>query len=95
MLGGGPALQRQGVGGEPGGADDGDPGQRGQDLPVGAREQLDELVLERGAVLRQAQPPLDVAAEPLGTQLGVGRRRQQPLPALDPEARVGLAEAAG
>jgi hypothetical protein len=72
---------------ERGRADDGDAVSRRRDLPVGAREQVDELVGQCGDVAAQAQPALDVAAEPIGPQLGIRGRRQQALPALGPKAR--------
>jgi len=92
MLGGRPALDRERVGGERDGADGGHSVKRGEDLPVGAGEQLDKFVLERGDVLAQGEPALDVTSKPMGTQLGVGGRRQQVLPAPDPELCVGLGQ---
>jgi hypothetical protein len=95
VLGAGPALDRQGMGGERRGADHRDAGQRRQYLAVGAGEQALELVFERADVRAQRVPALDIAAEALGAELGIPGRRQQPPPARDPEAGIGLGQAPG
>jgi hypothetical protein len=77
------------------GADDGDAGQRGQDLAGGVGEQVGELALEHDDVGGQAKPSIDIAAQAPGAKLGIRRRRQELLPALDPEAGVRVAERPG
>ena len=86
VLGRREALDRQRVGGERGGADGRDAGQRGQDLAGAVGQQLLDLVVDERDVLAQASKAREVAAEPL--RRAARRRRggaRQSLPARGPE----------
>ena len=64
-------------------------------VELSAGEQSLELVFECADVRAQRVPALDITAEALGSQLGIPGRRQQPPPARDPEASIGLGQAPG
>jgi hypothetical protein len=61
LLGRGPALDRQRVGRERGGADDGDPGQRREDLAGGLGQQRTELGIGERDVVAQVLPAAEIA----------------------------------
>ncbi|HEY7042089.1 MAG TPA: hypothetical protein VH419_00315, partial [Nocardioidaceae bacterium] len=64
-------------------------GQRGQDLPVGGREQVGDVVLERADVLEQDAVASKVPGQSRCSLLSVVWRRQTSPPPVGPVLRVG------